>query len=141
MNQRLYKTVASVNGAVLPLSAQFSYLVGGGKPKPADNGGPPKPDDKRGPPKLIWSMSLGYVPVLNNNNVYQLSRIMSVQIPTQIRWLTVNLSDTDLYANNAPVGHKRNYNNGSISLVLSLPPKSKTSPKGTGACYGADKLQ
>ena len=132
MNQRLYKTVARVNGAILPLSAQLSYLIGGDKPKPGD---------KRGPPKLIWSTSLGYVPVLNHSDAYQLSGIMSVQLPTQIRWLTINLTDTDLYANNAPVGHKRNYNNVTISLVFSFPPKPKTPPKGTGACYGGDKLQ
>jgi hypothetical protein len=132
MNQRLYKTVGRVNGAVLPLSAQFSYLIGGDEPKPGE---------KKGPPKLIWSASLGFVPVLNQTDAYQVSGIMSIQIPTQIHWLTISLSDSDLYANNAPVGHKRNYNNGSISLVFSFPPKPKTPPKETGACYGGDKLQ
>ena len=147
MNQRLYKTVGSVNGAILPISAQFSYLIGGDKKsdttadKSRDTAGDKSKSDQKGPPKLIWSTSLGYVPVLNNNQAYQLSGIMSVQIPTQIRWLTISLSDTDLYANNAPVGHKRNYNNGTISLQFSFPPKPKTPPKDAGACYGGDKLQ
>ena len=144
MNQRLYKTVQRVNGAVLPLSAQFSYLIGGDKEKTEEKisgGDKLKSVEKRAPPKLIWSASLGYVPVLNQTDAYQVSGIMSIQIPTQIRWLTINLSDSDLYANNAPVGHKRNYNNGSIALVFSFPPKPKTPPKDTGACYGGDKLQ
>jgi len=142
MNQRLYKTVPTVNGAVLPLSAQLTYLIGGEKKETHNNEEKPKGDEKRAAPKLIWSMALGYVPVLNDNRAYQLSGIMSVQIPTQIRWLAITLADTDLYARNAPVGHKRNYNNGTISLVFSVPSKNpKKPPKETGACYGSDKLQ
>lgn len=51
MNQRLYKTQPKVNGAVLPLSGQLSFLLGGGAGKP---------------PKLIWYGLVGYVPVLND---------------------------------------------------------------------------
>jgi hypothetical protein len=131
INERLYKTPGKLNGAVLPLSAQTSYLQGKAPGIP---------------PKLIWYGLLAYLPVLTDMRAYQLSAIAGLQIPTPYKWLTVNLSDSDLYMNNAPIGFKRNYQNGSMSFIFSLPmsppkvanPAAKESQK--GACYGGDKL-
>jgi len=132
MSQRLYETQSKVNGFVLPLSGQLTVLIGGG------NGAPPK---------LIWYALVGYVPVLTNTHAYQISTFTALQIPTGYKWLTVSLADTNLYANNAPMGHKRNYQNGNVSLIFSFPPKKPkqvtppTGPEVRGACYGGDKLQ
>jgi hypothetical protein len=133
MSQRLYKTADSLNTAVLPLSAQFSYLSG---VRPGI------------PPKAIWYALLGYMPTLNNTNAYQLSGVAGVQLPTKYRWLTVNISESELYMNNAPAGFRKNYQNGSVALIFTFPknpekvpspatPKTKIS---RGACYGGDKL-
>jgi hypothetical protein len=73
MSQRLYVPPATVNVAVLPLSAQFSYLSG-------ENPGVP--------PKLIWYGLLEYMPVLTDLHAYQVSGILGVQIPTKYQWLT-----------------------------------------------------
>jgi hypothetical protein len=126
ISERLYKTPTNLNGAVLPLSGQVSYLIGGGKGKP---------------PKLVWYGLIGYLPVLTNTNAYQFSAITSLQVPTGIRWLTINFTETDLYANNAPTGHKRNYQNGSVALVFSFPPKPAQPTEEKGACFAGDKLQ
>jgi hypothetical protein len=131
INQRLYVTQNRLSGAVLPLSAQISYLLGKAPGVP---------------PKLIWYALLGYLPVLTDMHAYQLSAVAGLQIPTPYRWLTVNLSDSNLYMNNAPLGFKRNYQNGAVSFVFSFPksppkienPAAKESDK--GACYGGDKL-
>jgi hypothetical protein len=132
ISQRLYETASTVDGFILPLSGQLTFLIGGGKGKP---------------PKLIWYGLLGYVPVLTDTRAYQISSFTALQIPTGYPWLTFSLADTDLYANNAPIGHKRNYQNGSVSVMFSFPPKKSTSvtpPPSSdeqGACYGGDKLQ
>jgi hypothetical protein len=130
MNQRLYQTASTANIAVLPLSAQFSYLVG--KPKT--------------PPKLIFYALAGYLPGLNNTHAYQLSGIAGLQIPTKYPWLTVNLTESELYMNNAPTAFRKNYQNGSVALVFTIPgnPPKQPNPAETeehkGACYGGDKL-
>jgi hypothetical protein len=131
MNQRLYKTTDKLNEAILPLSSQFSYLLG----------------EKPGmPPKLMAYGLLGYLPVLTDMHAYQLSAIAGLQIPTKFSWLTITLTESDLYMNNAPVGSKRNYQNGSVALAFTFPgnpPKlaNPEVPEGDkGACYGGDKL-
>jgi hypothetical protein len=84
--------------------------------------------------------------VLNVLRAYQLSAIAGLQIPTQYRWLTVTLTESDLYMNNAPTGFKRNYQNGSVALTFTFPkpPKKVENPalpeSDTGACYAPDKL-
>lgn len=131
MSQRLYATQNKLNTAVLPISAQFSYLSKNGKGIP---------------PKLLWFGSLEYLPVLNVPRAYQLSAIAALQIPTQYRWLTVTLTESDLYMNNAPSGFKRNYQNGSVALAFTFPKPPKKienpalPPSDTGACYSPDKL-
>jgi hypothetical protein len=131
MNQRLYLTQGKLSAAVLPLSAQFSYLQG---------------KTSGIPPKLRWYAQLGYMPVLTDLHAYQLGAIAGLLIPTPLRWLTVNLTETDLYMNNAPAGFKRNYQNGSISFIFTAPrppPKVPTPyvpQNAKGACYGGDKL-
>jgi hypothetical protein len=131
MNQRLYVTADKLNAAVLPLSAQVSYLLGESPGKP---------------PRLIVYGLLGYLPVLTDMHAYQASAIVGVQIPTRFPWLTVALTDSDLYMNNAPTGFKRNYQNGSISLAFTFPPNPAKVPNPAipdsdkGACYGGDKL-
>jgi hypothetical protein len=124
MNQRLYATSNKLNASVLPLSAQFSYLSGLEPGKP---------------PRFIWYALFGYLPVLTDLHAYQVSTTAGVQIPTRIPWLTLSLTETDLYMNNAPTKFLRNYQNGSISLSFSFP-VSKTKPVDVGACYAADKL-
>jgi hypothetical protein len=124
MNQRLYATHNKLEAAVLPLSAQFSYLSGLEQGKP---------------PKFIWYALFGYLPVLTDMRAYQVSTTAGVQIPTRIPWLTLSLTETDLYMNNAPPKFLRNYQNGSISLSFSFP-TSKTKSVDVGACYAADKL-
>lgn|SRR5579862_637103 len=131
MSQRLYETQSKVNGFVLPLSGQLTVLIGGGKGTP---------------PKLIWYALAGFVPDLTDTHAYQISTFTALQIPTGYKWLTVSLADTNLYANNAPMGHKRNYQNGNVSLIFSFPPKkpkpaAPPGPEVRGACYGGDKLQ
>ncbi len=137
MDQRLYSTPNTVQEAVLPISAQVSYLMGKETGKP---------------PKLIWYGIVKFLPVPANMHAYQLSILGSLQIPTPYRWLTLSLNENDLYMNNAPTGHKRNYQNGTVSFVFSYPRKqpkqsgSKPSPDPnapvsvTGACFGGDKL-
>lgn len=131
MNQRLYLTADKLNAAVLPLTAQISYLQG---------------QAPGVPPKFVWYALVGYTPVLTETRAYQLSAIVGLQIPTPYRWVTVNLSDRDLYMNNAPTGFKRNYQNGSISLAFSIPkapekiPNPAVPESALGACYGGDKL-
>jgi hypothetical protein len=79
-------------------------------------------------------------------HAYQVSAIAGLQIPTRYPWLTFNLSDSDLYMNNAPAGFKQNYQNGTVSAVFTFPanpPKISNPaipPKDKGACYGGDKL-
>jgi hypothetical protein len=131
MNQRLYATHARLNSAVLPLTAQVSYLQG----------------SKTGiPPKFFAFALLGYMPVLNDLHAYQVGITSGVQIPTRIRWLTFSLSDTELYMNNAPTGFKRNYQNGTVSALITFPapPAKQSNPlvpaSALGACYGGDKL-
>ena len=131
MDQRLYATTNTLKAAVLPLSAQVSFLVG----------------QKSGiPPKLIVYGLAGYMPVLTDLHAYQVSGTAGLQIPTKIPWLTVNLTETDLYMNNAPTGFKRNYQNGSVALTFTFPaPPAKQSnpalpPGAGGACYAADKI-
>jgi hypothetical protein len=131
MDQRLYSTANTLKAAVLPLSAQVSYLA----------------LKKSGlPPKLIVYGLAGYMPVLTDTRAYQVSGAVGVQVPTGISWLTVNFTETDLYMNNAPTGFKRNYQNGSVALTFSLPsPPEKVSnpllpPSTWGACYTTDKV-
>jgi hypothetical protein len=69
MHQRLYKTTDTLNTAVLPLSAQFSYLSG-------EHSGVPS--------KMIWYALLGYMPALTETHAYQLSGIAGVLIPTKL---------------------------------------------------------
>ena len=131
MSQRLYKTSSKLNEAVLPLSGQFSYLLGESSGKP---------------PRLIWYGLLGYLPVLSDMHAYQLSALTGLQIPTNYPWLTVTLSESELYMNNAPTGFKRNYQTGSLSLAFTFPPNPPKVPNPAikksdkGACYGGDKL-
>jgi hypothetical protein len=124
MNQRLYATHDKLEAAVLPLSAQFSYLSGLEQGKA---------------PKFIWYALFGYLPVLTDMHAYQVSTTAGVQIPTRIPWLTLSFTETDVYMNNAPNHFLRNYQNGSISLSFSFP-ASKAKPVDVGACYAADKL-
>jgi hypothetical protein len=129
LRQRLYATTDKLNAAVLPLTAQFSYLQGGGKGKP---------------PALFWYFLAGYMPALTDSHAYQLSGIAGVQVSTAIPRLKINFSDSDLYIQNAPTGHRRNYQNGTVSLVFSIaskPPGPTSAPDQNGACYGGDKLQ
>lgn len=127
LRQRLYSTASPLNTAALPVTAQVSYLQGLTKGKA---------------PKLMWYALLGYMPSLTETHAYQLSAVAGVQIPTSISWLKISLSDSDLYMENAPSGHRRNYQNGTVSLVLSLPRAKDSGGKSvTGACYGGDKLQ
>jgi hypothetical protein len=137
MRQRLYATPNNLNVAVLPLTAQVSFLQGGGKKKP---GTPPK-EAKTQPPALLWYFLAGYMPALTDSHAYQLSAIAGVQIPTRIPNLKINFSDSDLYMENAPTGHRRNYQNGTVSLVFSIASKRSAPDQDTGACYGGDKLQ
>jgi hypothetical protein len=131
MTQRLYKTTDRLNTAVLPLSAQFSYLSG------VHTGVPPK---------AIWYALLGYMPALTNTSAYQLNGIVGVQLPTKYRWLTVNITESELYMNNAPAGFRKNYQNGSVALIFNFPPNPAKVPNPAvpesdkGACYGGDKL-
>jgi hypothetical protein len=131
MHQRLYKTTDTLNTAVLPLSAQFSYLSG---------------EHSGVPPKMIWYALLGYMPALTETHAYQLSGIAGVLIPTKYRWLNVNITESDLYMNNAPTGFRRNYQNGSVALTFTFPPNPAKVPNPAvpesdkGACYGGDKL-
>jgi hypothetical protein len=131
MSQRLYKTVDRLNTAVLPISAQFSYLSG---VRPGI------------PPKAIFYALLGYMPTLNHTSAYQLSGVAGVQLPTKYRWLTVNLTESELYMNNAPAGFKKNYQNGTVALIFTFPKKAIKNPApaadktAEGACYGGDKL-
>lgn len=131
MNQRLYDTQATLSSAVLPLSAQFSYLLG---------------EDPGKPPKLIFYGLLGYLPVLTDMHAYQVSAIAGLQIPTRYPWLTFTLTESDLYMDNAPTGFKRNYQNGSVAIVFTFPanPAKVSNPaipdNDKGACYGGDKL-
>ena len=81
------------------------------------------------------------MPALTDSHAYQLSAIAGVQIPTRIPNLKVSFSDSDLYLENAPTGHRRNYQNGTVSLVFSIASKSPVPDDDTGACYGGDKLQ
>jgi hypothetical protein len=131
INQRLYATQGKLSAGILPLSAKVSYL--GGK--------------RTGlAPKFIFYGLLGYMPVFTDARVYQLSAIGGVQIPTGISWMTLNLSDSDLYMNNAPSAFKRNYQNGTVALTFTFPPPpaKKANPSvaasENGACYGGDKL-
>jgi hypothetical protein len=131
MDQRLYATADTLRAAVLPVSAQVSFVEG----------------QKTGiPPKFIVYMLAGYMPVLSDLHAYQVSATAGLQIPTRIPWLTVNLTETDLYMNNAPSGFKRNYQNGSLALTFSFPapPPKQSNPllpaSVAGACYGGDKL-
>jgi hypothetical protein len=131
MNQRLYGTQNKLNVAVLPLTAQVSYLQ----------------SNSRGiPPKLIWYALVGYMPVLNDLHAYQIGAAAGLQVPTKIQWLTFTLSETDLYMNNAPPTFKRNYQNGTVSAVITFPkpPAKIANPAlpaaSKGACYGGDKL-
>jgi hypothetical protein len=86
------------------------------------------------------------MPVLNDLHAYQVGITSGVQIPTRIRWLTFSLSDTELYMNNAPTGFKRNYQNGTVSALITFPapPAKQSNPlvpaSALGACYGGDKL-
>ncbi|WP_263353308.1 hypothetical protein [Acidicapsa acidisoli] len=131
MNQRLYSTANKVEFAVLPVSGQFSYLLGEAPGKP---------------PKLIFYALAGFVPTLNDMHGYQISGIAGLSIPTRYPWLTFSLSDSDLYMNNAPTKFKRNYQNGTVSAVLTFPanppktPNPTVKPNDKGACYGGDKL-
>lgn len=131
MNQRLYAMQSKLNAAVLPLSAQFSYLLGESSGKP---------------PRLILFGLFGYLPVLTDMHAYQLSAIAGLQIPTRFPWLTFTLTETDLYMNNAPTRFKRNYQNGSVAVAFTLPPNppkvaNPAIPDSVkGACYGGDKL-
>jgi hypothetical protein len=125
LSQRLYATPNNLHEAVLPVSAQVSYFMGKAKGKP---------------PKLTWLLLMGYLPVPADMHAYQLSSIASVQIPTRIPWLAVSFSESDLYMNNAPIGHKRNYQNGTASLILYIPQRAKEPSTEQGACYGGDKL-
>jgi hypothetical protein len=131
MEQRLYETANKLKAAVLPLSAQVSFVQG---------------QETGKPPKLIWYALAGYMPVLSELHAYQISTTAGLQIPTRIPWLTVNLTETDLYMNNAPTGFKRNYQNGSVALTFSFPapPAKQSNPllpaSVSGACYGGDKL-
>jgi hypothetical protein len=140
MRQRLYSTVDQLNAAVLPLTVQVSYLEGGGQKKGATKAGA---DSKANPPSAFWYFLAGYMPALTDSHAYQLSAIAGVQIPTRIPMLKINISDSDLYMENAPAGHRKNYQNGTVSLVFSFSSKVKGSqPTDTlGACYGGDKLQ
>jgi hypothetical protein len=131
MSQRLYATQDKVNSAVLPLTAQISYLH----------------SNKAGvPPKFFAFANLGFMPVLNDLRAYQLGIASGVQIPTRFPWLTFSLSDSELYMNNAPTGFKRNYQNGTVTAMISFPapPAKPTNPllpkSAYGACYGGDKL-
>jgi hypothetical protein len=131
MNQRLYATPNKLSAAVLPFSLQVSYLQG----------------NKTGiPPKLIWYALVGYMPVLTDLHAYQLGAAAGLQIPTRYPWLTFSLTETDLYMNNAPPKFKRNYQNGTVSAVLTFPkpPEKIANPalpeSAKGSCYGGDKL-
>jgi hypothetical protein len=131
MDQRLYKTQNTLGATVLPLSAQFSYLQGNAIGIP---------------PKFIVYGLVGYMPVLSDLHAYQVGATAGLQLPTKFRWMTVNLTETDLYMNNAPTGFKRNYQNGSVAFVFSIPktppkvPNLKLTKAEQGACYGGDKL-
>jgi hypothetical protein len=131
MEQRLYSNQAKPEFAVLPLSAQFSFLFGESPGKP---------------PKLMLYGLLGYEPTLNDMHAYQASALAGLSIPTRYPWLTFTLSDSDLYMNNAPAGFKRNYQNGTVSATLTFPPNPPKIPNPAiptndkGACYGGDKL-
>jgi hypothetical protein len=131
MNQRLYATENKLNAAILPLSAQFSYLQGNAPGVP---------------PKLIWYALISYVPVLTDLHAYQVGATGGLVIPTRFPWMTVNLTETDLYLNNAPRAYKRNYQNGSIALTFTFPappakvPNPALPESAKGSCYGGDKL-
>lgn len=131
MDQRLYATQNKLNAAILPLTAQFSFLESSATGIP---------------PKYIFYGLLGYVPVLTDLHAYQLGATAGLQIPTKFRWMTVNLTETDLYMNNAPTGFKRNYQNGTVSFVFSVPqtpakvPNMALPESAKGSCYGGDKL-
>jgi hypothetical protein len=131
MDQRLYATANKLNAAILPLTAQFSVL----KSSPSGI-----------PPKYIFYGLLGYMPVLTDLHAYQVGATAGLQIPTRFRWMTVNLTETDLYMNNAPTGFKRNYQNGTVSFVFSIPqtpakvPNMALPESAKGSCYGGDKL-
>jgi hypothetical protein len=137
MRQRLYVTANNLNVAVLPLTAQVSFLQYVSKKPPV----PAPPGSKKQPPALLWYFLAGYMPALTDSHAYQLSATAGVQIPTRIPNLKINFSDSDLYMENAPPGHRRNYQNGSVSLVFSIGSKSTSDPDQLGACYGGDKLQ
>lgn len=144
-NQRLYKTPAKLNDFALPVSFLISYLRYGDK---VEDKIPGADKNLRYAPKFLAYVGLGYRPVFPDMHAYQISGFSGVQIPTGVRELTVNLTESDLYLNNAPVGTKRNYQSGTVSLVFSIPPKPLIAPAPSnngkvevGACYGGDKLQ
>ncbi len=127
MNQRLYATTGKVNSAVIPLSAQFSYIL--------TNIGQA--------PKMLFSAQISFVPLLNDTHAYQANANVTVQIPTRFKFLNFSISEMDFYMNNAPRGFKRNYQSGSVQLtfswggtVINNPPDSRI----PGACYTADTL-
>jgi hypothetical protein len=144
MRQRLYATPNDLNAAVLPLTAQVSFLqyIAKNPPVPAPAGGKKADVGKRQPPALVWYFIAGYMPTLTDSHAYQLSAIAGVQIPTRIPRLKISFSDSDLYMENTPTGHRRNYQNGTVSLVFSISSKvSDADADKPGACYGGDKLQ
>ena len=131
MNQRLYATQNRLSAAVLPLSAQLSFI---------------KSSATGVPPKYFAYFLLGYMPVLTDMHAYQVGGTVGLQIPTKVPWLTFSLTETDLYMNNAPTGFKRNYQNGTVSALITFPapPAKQPNPalpeSAKGSCYGGDKL-
>jgi hypothetical protein len=139
MNQRLYSTRDKADSGVIPMSAQISYLIPGSlKECPVETGQSTKVPC-RNPPKLIVRAQAGYLASFTDPHAYQAYANGSLQIPTPFNSVAVTLADTDMYINNSPDGHKRNYQNGSASLVFSWVRDGKNAkPTDLGACYGSD---
>jgi hypothetical protein len=130
-DQRLYNTTARVNSAIVPLTAQASYVF--------------LAKDSSKSPHAIVSLQVGYTPFLNDLHAYQVFENSTVLFPTALQFMTVQFQQTDYYVNNAPRPDKRNYHTEALQLTFTF---SYNNPKITtiepakydkGACYTADK--
>lgn len=122
--ERLYSTSSTIKSAVLPVSAQGSYIV----------------SNKSNQPKVLLSAEVGYMPLLNDLHAYQVYGNASLQVPTKLSFLSISFNEMDLYMNNAPTGHKRNYQSGSFQLIFAWGGSVSTPATEEGACYTADTL-
>jgi hypothetical protein len=127
VDQRLYFTSAKVYSAILPLSTQATYVFGG--------------DGDKSPPRAILSGQVQYTPLLNALHAYQLYENATLLFPTAWKAVTISISQSDYYVNNAPRPDKRNYQSETIQLNFSFStaPPQTPKPSGPGACYTADK--